>query len=81
MTFSLPVALGAWMLYLILGILAGRIPEWARPGTLRYTVAWAALGAIGLARTVSTNEIGYVVAGFVAAVMVYALLNKRDEDA
>ena len=79
MTFSLPVALGAWFLYLIVGILVGRIPAWASPGTLRYTLAWAIPGAAGLARTISTNEAGYVVAGFIAAVMTYALLNKRAE--
>ena len=81
LSFTLAAGLGAWMLYLVVGIVVALVPRpWPPAGNPRGLAAAAAPLLLGAWRTAQTGELAYIVAGVVATVMVSALVRKRAED-
>ena len=76
---NLAVILGAWFLYLAVGVIIALIPGWPARGSFRFTAAFAVPAILGLAVSVERGDPSYMVAGFIAAAMVYALVQKRAE--
>ena len=80
MTGFLPTALGAWMLYLALGILIGLIPRWAPVGSPRYWIAICVPVAFGAVTSSQSGSLAYIVAAAISAYMVFMLLQKKARD-
>ena len=81
LSFTLAAALGAWMLYLTLGILVALVPRpWPPLHSLRGRAATALPILLGAAQTARTGETAYIAAGVVATLMVAALVRKRAEE-
>ena len=81
LSFTLAAGFGAWMLYLVVGIVIALVPRpWPPAGSPRGLAASAVPLLLGAWRTARTGELAYIVAGVVATVMVSALVRKRAED-
>ena len=78
MTFTLPVMLGAWMLYLTLGVLIALVPRpWPPANSVRGMAAVAVPLILAAVQTARSFETGYMLAGIICAVMIGALVRKR----
>ena len=72
------VALGAWMLYLTVGVLIALIPKpWPAADSFRGQGAWLVPAALGVGAWVQQGQVAYALAGLIAAGMMFALIRKR----
>ena len=73
--------MGAWMLYLTVGVLIALIPKpWPPAGSLRGQAAVVVPLVFAVVQTARSYEAGYMAAGVVCAVMIGALVRKRAEE-